>query len=192
MILPYLDGEAWTRVSFSNGKGSYTALPGITMIDSLNRIQKMDVRSSPLFEGATYINQGFEPSPVNMTVTMWLDEHIKKWFDEVLPVLCPSFHVNRIPTPINIIHPMLQGYGITRVVIREIGGLVSQGPGGAFTARIQTTEYRPQKKVSPASIAEVPYDNYQSTVDPKGTKRDVTVAAIQPPSRGAPPAPVRR
>lgn len=186
-VLPFTDGEAWTRVSISNGRGAYVALPGFTIIEQIDRSQKMDVRSSPLFEGATYINQGFEPSPVVMTVHMWLDEHIKKWEDEILPIITPSFKPNRVPASISIVNPMLQMYGIDKVVFRSVSGLVWSGPSQECTSKITTTEYRPQKPVKPGVIKPTPKVDQGNNVDPTTHKITTTEGNSSPGATPPPP-----
>jgi hypothetical protein len=187
---PYQYGDRWHKVYLSAPKGGTIVLPGICTISSLSKEQKMDIRSSPLFEGATYINQGINPANIVISVKMWLDEHILYWEKKVLPMISPVYKPNSLPTPFEILNPMLEIYNIDRIIITSVSGLEFEGPGQACNAKLQCHEYKPQKPVLIGPIKGPALKNTGNSVDGKVTKTE-ELAPIQPPSNGAPPAPLK-
>jgi hypothetical protein len=186
---PYQYGDRWHKVYLSAPKGGTIVFPGISTISSLSKEQKMDIRSAPQYEGATYINQGINPANIVISVKMWLDEHILYWEKKVLPMISPTFKPNSLPTAFEILNPMLEIYNIDRIIITSVSGLEFEGPGQACNAKIQCHEYKPQKPVILGKIKDGGYRDPSTTVDSGETFTD-QVRPDQPPSNGTPPAPL--
>jgi hypothetical protein len=149
-------------------------LPGLVNVDLGDGPgRKWDIKSPPGTDGAVYTDQGFEGAPVTLTVTLWTPDHWKAW-QALLPGILPKpgKGTKKPPAPRALVHPDANALGVTGVIVLNVSGLKSAGP-GMKQATIKAAQWVKPKKAA--------------IYTPNATLQVETAAATE----GAPAAPSR-
>ena len=142
--------EAWARVIVTDSNGTIYGLPGIAEVEVENTYG-LDIRPSPLAEGATYIPTGNPPQSVNIKLTIWEKDHWIAW-SVMLGILQPPAKRQLIPKAFGVYHPILAAHGVTAIVFKKLGSPKPVSTGGPCTIAIEAVEYKPLKPVKTPEI----------------------------------------
>jgi hypothetical protein len=104
---------------------------------------KLDVKPAPGTDGAYETNQGYEPAKLEVSLSLYLEEHLRAW-EELLKVIRPLPGKQK-SEPVNIVHPLLDLYGLRRFRVPKIPLLKRDGP-QSYGARLQCVEHFDQPK----------------------------------------------
>lgn len=154
------DPDSWDRVVLTDSNGGLYSLPGSADLVPESEYG-LDIRPSPLAEGATYMPTGNPPQVVAIELKLWLRDHWTAWHT-IRQFLRPPAKRQLRPTAFGISHPACEANGITSVVILKVKGPKLSGPGGYATVTLTAREYLPLKPVKPAAIRSDTYnkDNF--------------------------------
>jgi len=116
-------------------------LPGLARIDGLDLGARWDIKEAPGTDGASETYQGYTPAPFNLVLRMWSRS---QWL-AFLP-LAKRFRPKpgrASPEPVDVVHPELLVWGISRVIIRKIK---PRKLAGEYEVAFDLFEYFPQPK----------------------------------------------
>ena len=147
-------------------------LPGLARIDGLELGSKWDVKEAPGSDGATETYQGYTPSPFQLVLRIWLSEQWTEWLR-----LAPQFRPKpgkEAPKPVDVVHPDLAVWGISRVILRKIRPRKSDG---IYEVTFDLLEYFPQPKKTVTATASGGLGTFQNALTAAGDK---VVALLKP------------
>jgi hypothetical protein len=143
-------------------------LPGLARIDGLELGSKWDVKEAPGSDGATETYQGYTPSPFQLVLRIWLPE---QW-SAFLP-LAKQFRPRpgkETPKPVDVVHPDLAVWGISKVIIRKIKPKKTDG---IYEVSFDLLEYFPQPKKTVTTTASGGIGDFDNALTTKpGTVRE--------------------
>jgi hypothetical protein len=146
--------------------------PGLPTVESTSS-RSVDAQKKKGDDGASLVDQGYEPAKVKITIRVWLRE---QW--EELQRLLATIHPRKkggIRTPVDIMHPETQLKGVRQIYFTTIG-TATPGRGaehGSMTITLDAIEWFPAPK--PAKPI------------PKASKADKTGGGIPPANKVLPP-----
>jgi len=166
---------AWARVEIHDSNGTRYGLPGIAVVD-VDDTYGLDIRVTPLAEGARYIPTGNQPQPVKIGLTMWTQEQWIAW-TAILGMIKPPAKRQVKPKAFGCYHPVLAAHGISSMIFKHIGSPRVGVPGGPRLIDIECVEYKPLKPIKPVDIK-------SDTRDTSLTTPLLGSSAAAPPSGG--------
>ena len=172
------DPESWDIAILAG-----VSLPGLARIDGLELASKWDVKEAPGSDGATETYQGYTPSSFQLVLRIWRRDQWVTW-QSLAKRFRPKPGKER-PQPVDVIHPDLAVWGISRAIIRKIKPKKTDG---IYEVSFDLLEYFPQPKKTVTKTAagggtgDIP--NVLDGSTPPGTTRPV--APPTPPSATKP------
>lgn len=163
---PRIAGVAWT--------GGFTARG-----DLLKR--KLDARGAAGRDGARIRDRGYDLAEIDLTLTLYADEH----FDQLAQIVSSMFPrstdtTRRVAWP--VVHPALAFAGITEVYAKSLGALEGPDEAMRWTVSISCVEYRPEAQ---RSTAHRPRAAAQTAPD-LGANRTAFDRSVERPAPAAP------
>lgn len=134
------DPESWDTAIVGG-----VALPGLARIDGLELASKWDVKEAPGTDGATETYQGYTPAAFQIFLRMWEREQWRA-FLKLVPRLRPKPGKNT-PDAVDVVHPELSAWGISRAIVRKIKPKKSDD---FYDVSFDMLEYFPQPKKTAA------------------------------------------
>lgn len=120
-------------------------LPGVATVEC-NVKRDIEKQKKKGDDGASLVDQGYEPSTVSISLVQWLDEQWESWL-KILAKIHPRAK-GGVRTPQQIVHPEPNHKGVDTIYIEEIMPTVV-GTGaeyGKWTIPIKATQWFPQAK----------------------------------------------
>ena len=156
---------------------------------------KIDVKTAPGVDGTTIRYQGVEPAKVTLTLLLWQEEHLRAF--EALVALIRPKAAKSPPSPVEIVHPLLELYGLRQFYV-ERPSLPTRAAGGHSEVTLGCVEWFSAPKaakvgvkprVGTSTVNGVPVGGGVSTyfTPPAGTPGGPPLS----PSSGGAPAPPR-
>lgn len=138
-------------------------VPGIVEIKGLNAARDWEERQSFGMMGSRLRLKGIKLSHFSLNVELYTEEHWNDWIvfspairrpppptGSQLSAITSLPALNRVirtqAPPMNIEHPLLEEYRITRVVVEDVVAPV-QDPTGFWTIEIKLIQYQPPQRV---------------------------------------------
>lgn len=138
-------------------------VPGIVVISGLNAVRDWEERRSFGMMGSRLRLKGIKLSHFSLKVELYTDQHWEDWV-EFSPIIrrpppptgsqlsaitsLPSLHrlIRDQAPPMNIRHPLLEEYRITRVVVEDVTAPVQEQT-GVWMVEIKLIQYQPPRRV---------------------------------------------
>ena len=99
---------------------------------------KIDVKTAPGVDGTTIKYQGVEPAKVTLALMLWKAEHLRD-FEGLVATIRPR-QAKKAPAPVEIVHPLLELYGLRRFYI-EKPSLPKRASGGYYEVALSCIEW---------------------------------------------------
>lgn len=109
---------------------------------------KMDVKTAPGVDGTTIKYQGVEPAKVTLTLLLWQEEHLRA-FEALIRLIRPKA-AKAPPSPVEIVHPLLELYGLRQFYV-ERPSLPTRAAGGHFEVTLGCVEWFSAPKAAKAA-----------------------------------------
>ncbi|MBI2392823.1 MAG: hypothetical protein HYV09_24775 [Deltaproteobacteria bacterium] len=168
------DPESWDTVIVSGVR-----LPGLARIEGLELASKWDVKEAPGTDGATETYQGYTPASFQIVLRIWDRAQWVEWL-----ALAPRFRPRpgrSSPDPVDVVHPDLAIWGISRAIIRK---LKPKKIDDFYDVAFDMLEFFPQPKKTAASTSSATksfwnaLDGSKPAAGSGGTRRDGSPAAL--------------
>lgn len=154
---------------------------------------KLDAKTAPGVDGTTIRYQGVEPAKVTLTLLLWQEEHLRAF--EALVTLIRPKAAKKPPSPVEIVHPLLELFGLRQFYV-EKPALPTRAAGGYFEVTLGCVEWFAAPKAakvaakSPVAMSSVTGDLADGGIQtfytpPAGTPGGPPL----PPSKSAAPPP---
>lgn len=169
------DPATWARVTITDGNGTLYALPGVATVEC-ESTYGLDIRVTPLAEGANYIATGNQPQSIKITLTMWLPAHWTDW-SVLYGILQPPAKRQIKPKAFGVFHPVLAAQGVTSMIVKKINSPKHTSTGGPATASLECVEYKPLQPIKS-------FDIKPDTRDVSLSRPILGTEPAAPPSRG--------
>jgi hypothetical protein len=127
--------EAWEELYLENLR-----LPGLIRINGNGFEQRLKTKKAPGRKGAKITYVGSDPANVDITLTMWTEEHLRA-FESFIRQFMPNKGTS---VPLRVNHPALALYNIQALTVLSAGFPVPGGREGLWTVTIKTIEWRNQ------------------------------------------------
>jgi len=138
-------------------------VPGIVEIKGLNAAREWEERQSFGMMGSRLRLKGIKLSHFSLNIELYTEQHWEDWISfspmirrpppptgSQLSAITSLPSLNRVirtqAPPMNISHPLLEEYRITRVVVEDVVAPV-QDPTGFWTIEIKLIQYQPPQRV---------------------------------------------
>lgn len=105
--------------------------------------RKIDVKSAPGVDGASLTDQGYEPTPLKLTLVLFRTGHLEQ-FAELVERFKPRPGKDG-PPPLIISHAALVLFGLSKFAVKRIGAPKSAGP-QIKEATLELVEWFPEGK----------------------------------------------
>jgi hypothetical protein len=137
------DPTSWDTVVIGG-----VTLPGLARIEGLELASKWDVKEAPGSDGATETYQGYTPAAFQIVLRMWERD---QWlaFLKLATRFRPRPGKNT-PDPVDVVHPELAVWGISRAIVRKLKPKKSTD---FYDVAFDMLEYFPQPKKSVTATA---------------------------------------
>jgi hypothetical protein len=162
------DPESWDTAIVGG-----VALPGLARIDGLELASKWDVKEAPGTDGATETYQGYTPAAFQIFLRMWEREQWRA-FLKLVPRLRPKPGKNT-PDAVDVVHPELSAWGISRAIVRKIKPKKSDD---FYDVSFDMLEYFPQPKKTVTGTASGATKTFWNALD--GSPDPRTARPTQP------------
>lgn len=121
--------------------------PGVCRMGEPQRDEGWSIAQAKGSDGAEITHDGAKLLVFSVEIYLWRDANrdcFAEWTD-FRPVLLPPTKDGPGQLALDIYHPVLDGIGVTSVVVSKRTEPIPDGKGGA-TVKLEFTEYRPSKK----------------------------------------------
>jgi hypothetical protein len=149
------DPESWDSAVLGG-----VSLPGLARIDGLELASKWDVKEAPGTDGARETYQGYTPAAFQLVLRMWDGAQWEEWL-KLAPQFRPKPGKNS-PDPIDVVHPELSVWGITRVILRK---LKPKKIPDFYEVSFDLLEHFPQPKAAATSTANGAGKTFNNALD---------------------------
>jgi hypothetical protein len=150
------DPDSWDTASLGG-----VVLPGLARIDGLELASKWDVKEAPGTDGATETYQGYTPSAFQLVLRIWDPD---QW--STFLTLAKRFRPKpgkESPQPLDVVHPDLSVWGISKCVIRKIKPKKGDG---IYEVSFDLLEWFPQPKKTVTANATASSTSFENALLP--------------------------
>jgi hypothetical protein len=130
------ESSAWDTATLGG-----SPLPGLVRVEA-EPGRKLDVRTTPASDGATIVDQGFEPANPKIKITIWTQAQWSQ-LQLIITKLYPRPGKSRgtPPPAIPLVHPGANALGVNAVLIKSISTLVPSSIVGAYEMQFNCVQY---------------------------------------------------